>query len=320
MIKPKKILVAIPILIMTIFIISGIAYGASDKTGTINADSVNVRATPETSSKVNFMLSKGTNVSIIEKSNDWYKISYNDADGWVFGQFVDVKDSQIGTGTVNATNVNVRSKPDKDAEVITRLDKGIKVKIFEYSGEWAKILVEEDRYGWISKDYLTVAKETVSRGLTSDVREPVKTEDVESDEDDSKVESSQDTDLRQQIVEYAKKYLGVKYKYGSSSPKGFDCSGFVLYVYKHFGITLERTSADQGNHGTKIDKEDLKPGDLVFFDTNGGHNAIEHVGMYIGDGKFIHASSGSSRCVTISSLNEGFYDNAYMRSRRYIDD
>jgi N-acetylmuramoyl-L-alanine amidase len=128
-------------------------------------------------------------------------------------------------------------------------------------------------------------------------------------------------DTRQQIVEYAKKFLGVKYVYGGSSSKGFDCSGFTSYVFKHFEVSLERTSRSQGSNGAKIDRSDLKPGDLVFFDTNGGKNAINHVGIYIGDGKFIHASSGSgTKCVTISDMTEGFYNNCYMRSRRYIKD
>jgi cell wall-associated NlpC family hydrolase len=83
--------------------------------------------------------------------------------------------------------------------------------------------------------------------------------------------------------------------------KGFDCSGFVSYVFKKFGITLQRTSAGMGNGGKPVEKSALKPGDLVFFDTNGGLNRINHVGIYIGDGKFIHASSYLGRKVTISS-------------------
>lgn len=319
MFKLKKLLVVLPVLILTMFLLAGMAYGATKKTGTINADSVNVRATPETSSKVIMQLSKGTKVNIIEQSNDWYKVSYNDADGWVFGQYVDVKNSQIATGTVNATNVNVRSKPDTSSEVITRLDKGTKVQIYEYSGDWARILVKEDRYGWINMDFVTVKRDTVSRGLTDEKKAPVQATSASNTADTTANNDTEKKDTRQQLVEYAKKFLGVKYKYGCSSPSAFDCSGFVLYVYEHFGITLERTSADQGSHGTKINREDLKPGDLVFFDTNGGHNAIEHVGIYIGGGRFIHASSGSG-CVTISDLTEGFYNNSYMRSRRYIDD
>jgi N-acetylmuramoyl-L-alanine amidase len=89
---------------------------------------------------------------------------------------------------------------------------------------------------------------------------------------------------------------------------------------KHFDIKVDRSSDDQALNGKKISKSELKPGDMVFFDTNGGHNAIEHAGIYIGDGNFIHASSGSAHKVTISNLNEGFYEKSYMWARRVIND
>jgi N-acetylmuramoyl-L-alanine amidase len=107
--------------------------------------------------------------------------------------------------------------------------------------------------------------------------------------------------------------------YGGSSPSGFDCSGYVQYVFKQFGINLERVAADQAGQGTKVSKANLKPGDVVFFDTNGKNNYINHVGIYIGNGNFIHASSGSSkRKVVISDLSEGFYADAYMTARRFL--
>lgn len=313
----KKMLIALPVVVITLLLMTGIVYGESKSAGVINADTVNLRSEPETSAKIIIQLSKDSKVTIIKKSNDWYNISFNDTDGWVFAQFVDVKDSVIETGIVNATNVNVRSKPDIDSEIITRLDKGTSIQIYEISGKWARFLVDEDNYGWMSMDFVTLKRDTAaSRGLVEDVSKLLD-EVTETDEE----KDSNDENIRQKIVDYAKKFLGVRYKYGGTTAKGFDCSGYVQYVFKHFGIKLERTSADQGNHGTKINKQDLKPGDLVFFDTNGGHNAIEHVGIYIGNGRFIHASSGSgTKCVTISPLNQGFYSNTYMRSRRYIKD
>jgi len=119
------------------------------------------------------------------------------------------------------------------------------------------------------------------------------------------------------IIDYAKKFLGTKYVWGGSTPKGFDCSGFVKYVYKKFGITLSRNSRSQASNGTYVKKANLKPGDLVFFDTDGGKNRINHVGIYIGSGKFIHASSSHSK-VVISSLSSGFYSKNYMTARRVL--
>lgn len=121
----------------------------------------------------------------------------------------------------------------------------------------------------------------------------------------------------QKIIDFAKKFMGVKYVWGGTTPKGFDCSGFVKYIYNNFGIALSRVSSEQAKNGTYVKKENLRPGDLVFFDTNGGSNGINHVGIYIGGGKFIQASSGQSG-VVVSSVAEGFYAKAYMTARRVL--
>lgn len=119
----------------------------------------------------------------------------------------------------------------------------------------------------------------------------------------------------QDIINYAKKLLGIKYRWGGTTTKGFDCSGYVKYVYNKFGISLSRTSRSQAKNGTYVKKANLKVGDLVFFDTNGGKNRINHVGIYMGGGKFIHSSSSHSK-VVVSSLNSGFYAKTYMTARR----
>lgn len=117
-----------------------------------------------------------------------------------------------------------------------------------------------------------------------------------------------------QAVDYAKKFLGVPYKWGASSGKAFDCSGFVLYVMKKFDVNLERTASSQFKTGTKVERKDLQPGDLVFFTTY--KKGPSHVGMYIGDNKFIHASSSVDR-VTISDLDSSYYRKRYLGARRY---
>jgi len=326
--KLMKMLVAMPVIVISFLLLTGIAYGETNRSGIINADSVNVREKASTSADIVCKLAKDTKVAILDQDADWYKVKYTEYTGWVFGEYINVKSTVVATGTVSGSNVNVRSNPDISNEIITKLDKGTKIDIYEYSDNWARILVDKE-IGWINLDYVTVQKDKASRSLTNNVRPPVNTAVEDKQEEEKKDETvvtedsakTEEGDLRQQVVAYAKKYLGVRYKYGGTTAKGFDCSGFVQYVYKHFGISLERTAADQGSHGTKINKDDLAPGDLVFFDTNGGLNAIEHVGIYIGDGKFIHASSGrSNRCVTISTLTEGFYYKSYMRSRRYLKD
>lgn len=117
-------------------------------------------------------------------------------------------------------------------------------------------------------------------------------------------------DIRNQIMEFAKNYLETPYKYGSTGPKNFDCSGFVNYIFSEIAnINLPRVSSDISKYGKKIENEDdLKIGDLLFFKTT-SKNRISHVGIYIGDNKFIHASS-SKKKVVISEIT-GFYKKAY---------
>jgi cell wall-associated NlpC family hydrolase len=117
-----------------------------------------------------------------------------------------------------------------------------------------------------------------------------------------------------ELLAYASKFLGVGYVYGGSSPSGFDCSGFTKYVFGNFGITLNRIAADQAIQGVWVDKGQLQPGDLVFFATSGG-TYINHAGIYMGDGNFIHASSGGGK-VMVSSLWSGFYSNTYITALR----
>ncbi|MHB1393797.1 MAG: C40 family peptidase [Clostridia bacterium] len=120
--------------------------------------------------------------------------------------------------------------------------------------------------------------------------------------------------VNSKAVDYAKNYLGVPYKWGASSGKAFDCSGFSVYIMKKFNVNLERTASGQFQGGIKVAKDDLQAGDLVFFTTY--KKGPSHVGMYIGDNKFIHASSGVDH-VTITDLDTNYYKKRYLGARRY---
>lgn len=126
--------------------------------------------------------------------------------------------------------------------------------------------------------------------------------------------SSTQTSKASAIIATAKKYIGVKYVYGGTSPSGFDCSGFVQYVFAKNGISLPRVSRDQFKAGTSVSFKNLKPGDLVFFSI-AKNKVVDHVGIYVGNGQFINASS--SKGVTIYPLGP-YWQSAFVGGKRVL--
>lgn len=120
--------------------------------------------------------------------------------------------------------------------------------------------------------------------------------------------------LGEEIAQYARQYVGYPYVYGGMSPSGFDCSGFVKFVYAHFGIYVDRTSYGQFAEGVHISESDLQPGDLVFFDTDG--HGPSHVGIYLGDGEFISAQTPASGVQIASLYNEYYWAPHYIGATR----
>lgn len=207
-----------------------------------------------------------------------------------------------GTGVVNCTGyLNVRQSPSTSAKIVDKLYPETKVSIQESTNGWYKINYNGIN-GWVYGAYVSTESPAPSAAAATPV-----------------LSSRGSTDKAQKIAEFAQKYIGVRYVYGGESPSGFDCSGLTQYVYGSFGISLERRASYQVRQGTAVSKSDLQTGDLVFFDTDGGHNSISHVGIYIGNSRFIHAESGGPRRVRISSLNESYYARNYMTARRVMN-
>lgn len=131
--------------------------------------------------------------------------------------------------------------------------------------------------------------------------------------------------LANKIVEYASRFIGTRYRSGASGPKAFDCSGFTSYIFKNFGIALNRTSSSQFEQGDKVAMNNLRPGDLMFFSSRGsGRGRVGHVGMVVsvdpstGACTFIHASS--KRGVVYQKFpDNGYYERNFLGARRVID-
>ncbi|OME75947.1 hydrolase [Paenibacillus sp. FSL A5-0031] len=117
-----------------------------------------------------------------------------------------------------------------------------------------------------------------------------------------------------ELTDSVNEVIGTPYKWGGTTVKGFDCSGFILHIFNQFDVNLPRTSKSQAEVGNKVDKEELREGDLVFFNTSG--RGISHAGIYIGEGKFAHSSS--SKGVTISKLSDDYYEKRYVTARRVV--
>ena len=251
---------------------------------------------------------------------------------------------------VKYDNVNLRKEPSTDAGVIEKLKLNTEVTILEeVDSVWTKVKVGNNT-GYISQDLLNSEKQkeekkkeeknTTSRDgdstkrenednknvTTTEKKETKKEEKKESNtnKNETKTETKTSSTTKkattkgEEIVAYAMQFLGKPYVYGGSSPKGFDCSGFTSYVYKHFGYTISRASGGQASEGTKVAKGDLEPGDLVIY-KNQSLTRIGHVGLYIGNNKMIHASEpGVGVIITEIDAKSHKYPQRFVMGRRII--
>ncbi|MVX65257.1 NlpC/P60 family protein [Clostridium chromiireducens] len=162
---------------------------------------------------------------------------------------------------------------------------------------------------------------TTSKGITLKTSE-LKTTKVIQAPSDSGVTSDDNNKVSRgaiskgtEVVNYAYKFLGKPYVYGAAGPNAFDCSGLTQFIYNKFGVNISRTTYTQVNEGIKVNRNELRAGDLVFFNTEG---SISHVGIYIGNGEFIHAPR-SGKPVMVSSLSDGYYSQRYATARRILN-
>ncbi len=260
----------------------------------VTGNNVNLREGPSTEAVIVGKVAAGDNLVAYGKTEDglWYKVKFADTEGYIYAEYVSEDTNKIlGEGTIN-DGVNFRKGPSTDAEIISKLMPNSKIMITGFEGDWYNVIVGEQE-GWVVARCVDRVTATSRSGNNSTAKK---------------------------VIEIAKQQLGKKYVWGGNGPSSFDCSGLTKYIYGKVGITLERVSASQATQGISIEKSNLQPGDLVFFsgiNSSSRSKKISHVGVYIGNGSFIHAAN-SSRGVVTDELSDTYYTKHYVTARRVI--
>lgn len=269
--------------------------------GIVNTDgnALNVRASA-VDGQVLTQLQDKTTVEVVDafeiagQEDDWYKIAYNGIQGYVSGKYLDVVGEEDNARYVKITAdaLNVRTGPSTNHSKAGKLPAGKIVEVLDEANGWLHI-----EGGYISAEF-TVPSSAEAAAAQAAAK-------------------STASSKGQEIVDYAMGFVGSPYVYGGSSPKGFDCSGFTSYVYRHFGYKLNRSAAGQLDNGVAVSKSELQPGDLVMFKRGSSKKRASHVGLYIGGGKFVHASTAKVG-VIVSSLNSDYYTTGFVGARRIV--
>ena len=271
-------------------------------------------------------------VTIIETMGDWICIESGTTKGWIRSDKLmteeekakldeeakaaeeaakkaaeeeEKQEQATKTMYANSATVNVRKEASKDSEIVEQIKLNTKVTVLSEESGWTKVRVNS-KEGYIASNLLSSSKtkETTSRGSTNTRKKATSTETTTASSGKGST-----------VVETAKNYIGYRYVYGASGPNSFDCSGFTSYVFRLHGVSLNRTAKGQYSNGSAVSRADLQPGDLVMFGPS--VSGINHVGIYIGGGKIVHAAN-PSRGVTIDTINSGYYNNNYVGARRVI--
>lgn len=240
--------------------------------------------------------------------------------------------------------LRVREKPNTDSTIVTLIGANEEMQIIKEKGDWLAVKIDEDLKGYVSKEYVKIEfdfdyatsleeerlkelreiriqeenaanqEEIVQNERQNSVQEnSQKSEEKQTSNGNNKSSDSekQTSSSRQKIVDYAVQFVGNPYVYGGTSlTNGTDCSGFTQGIYRHFGVSINRTSREQANNGRSVSLDNVKPGDLIFY-KNG--STIGHVALYIGDGKVVHASCERVG-ITISNM---YYRTPYCARNVY---
>lgn len=290
------------ILVTIILLLAFSTSAFASEYGVVNTDVLNFRSGAGTGYGLLGQFVKGEIVQVVEHVNsEWAKVSFNGRTGYVCKKYIDIRKTETvanrndavrpvsveASGYVSTSSLNFRSQPEFGDNIIASLPMYTQLWVIDNVGYgWGKVYYN-DTVGYVSLEYITMGQAPQAPAQTS---------------------------IGSNVVEYAKKFLGKPYVYGGNGPNSFDCSGFTKYVYKNFGINIERTSYSQLNNGYYVSKDALQPGDIVFFKQG---SSVDHVGIYVGNGQMIHASSPGD-VVKYDSITSGYYNKYYYSARRVI--
>lgn len=328
--KPTKRIVSM--LLILIMVISSFSITAAASEGTIQgvgfvtASSLRLRSQADSDSDTLDLAPRNDCVVILGESGDWYHVSHNLQEGYMHKSYLTFsarENAELGMGKIAGNAVNLRTGPATTYSVLHVSSKGETYNIIGVNNGWYKVQCK-DQVAYIRSDYLELTEISyenadsekapkyyrLGKAIDNDVSVPV----VKEPPVLSEPESTPAPVTGAQILSEARNYLGIRYISGGASPSGFDCSGLVYYVLNQLGYPAYRTPVDQYKHGTYVDKASLKEGDLVFF-AGTGASGISHVGIYAGNGQFLHAPNSRST-VSYSDLTSGYWANHYYGARR----
>lgn len=269
--------------------------------GYINVSAANLRETFDVSSKIITTLSLNTEVIISGEENGWYKTQYKEYNGYILKTLVsneqiiptsriqtELRTPEISLGYINVNIANIRKEASTSSQILTKLNQKTKLEIVGEENDFYKININ-NTIGFIAK---RLVADSIEEIITSNVT----------------TKTSKNLPNGNAIVDFAKKYLGYRYVWGGKSPEtGFDCGGFRNYIYSNLGYKKYNKT-----DGINIAKSDLQAGDLIYF-----NNSVGHVGIYIGNGQFIHAAN-PDRGVVIDTITSGYYNKYYSYAKRIV--
>ncbi len=266
----------------------------------VSTVTLNLREKADTNSKIVTQLNQNDEVTVVKKvDSTWSQVKVGNYEGYTASKYLSSKKVKETTsrGSEDIRNTDEAKKKAEEAK--------------KKAEEEAKKKAEEAAKKKAAEEAKKKAEEAAKKKVAEEAKKKTETKKTESTSKKTTSTSSKKSSkvTGEDIIAYAKKYLGYRYVYGTAGPNTFDCSGFTSYVYKHFGYSLNRTSGGQRSNGKKVNKSDLKAGDILCFSG--------HVGLYIGGNKFIHAAN-PRKGVIISSLSESYYVKTYITARRII--